>query len=171
MSQKVQEFGIGSRRQKLGRSKTLHPTLFEKSNFCPKIQFWQNPNIFNPIFFWHFFSWNQSCQQLKSPKPQHFHEFFTQKNRQFSQEIKVEFLDKIWRFRTVWFRSEKKNHRNFDDLESSKRTILALYENFWWLFSLTHSGNDDSWSAIQFRNSAFGIQLAPQVSVASEFLR
>ena len=83
-------------------------------------------------FFGQFFSWNQSCQQLKSPKPQHFHEFFTQiifwtiflvksklstakksktttfsrvfhpKNRQFSREIKVEFLDKNWRFRTVW---------------------------------------------------------------------
>ena len=51
-------------------------TLFEKSNFCPKIQFWQKPNIFtsfSPKFFWQFFSWNRSCQQLKSPKPQHFH--------------------------------------------------------------------------------------------------
>ena len=109
-------------------------TLFEKSNFCQKIQFWQYHNIFtsfppklfltillvksklstakksrtkifsrvfHPKFFWQFFSWNQSCQQLKSPKPQHFHEFFTQKNRQFSWEIKVEFLDKKWRFRTV----------------------------------------------------------------------
>ena len=27
-------------------------------------------------FFWQIFSWNQSCQQLKSAKPQHFHEFF-----------------------------------------------------------------------------------------------
>ena len=39
------------------------------SIFCPKIQFWQ------------FFLWNESCQQLKSPKPQHFHElheFFIQ---------------------------------------------------------------------------------------------
>jgi len=34
--------------------------------------------FFTPIFFSQFFSWNQSCQQLKSPKPQHFHEFFTQ---------------------------------------------------------------------------------------------
>ena len=33
--------------------------------------------VFHPKFFWQFFSWNQSCQQLKSPKPQHFHEFFT----------------------------------------------------------------------------------------------
>ena len=77
-------------------------TLFEKSNFCPKIQFWQNHNIFtsfSPKFFWQFFSWNQSCQQLKSPKPQHFHEFFTQKIDNFL--IKVEFLDKKLRFRTV----------------------------------------------------------------------
>ena len=43
--------------------------IFEKSNFCPKIQFWQNFTIF---------SGNQSCQQLKSANPQHFHEFFTQ---------------------------------------------------------------------------------------------
>ena len=39
-------------------------TLFEKSNFCPKIQFWQ--------------------------KPQHFHEFFTQNFfKKFSREIRV----------------------------------------------------------------------------------
>ena len=57
-------------------------TLFEKSNFCPKIQFWQNPNFFtsfSPNFFSQFFSWNQSCQQLKSPIPQQFREFFTPK--------------------------------------------------------------------------------------------
>ena len=43
----------------------------------------QIPNIFTSFspnfFFWQFFSWNQSCQQLKSPKPQHFHEFFIPK--------------------------------------------------------------------------------------------
>ena len=57
-------------------------TLFKNSNFCPKNQFWPNPNIFttfSPKFVWQFFSWNQSCQQLKSPKPQRFHEFFTPK--------------------------------------------------------------------------------------------
>ena len=32
------------------------------------------------FFFWQLFSWNQSCQQLKSPKLQHFHEFFPVKN-------------------------------------------------------------------------------------------
>ena len=56
----------------------MKSTLFEKSNFCPKIQFWPN-RVFHPNFFWQFFSWNQSCQQLKSPKPQHFHEFFIPK--------------------------------------------------------------------------------------------
>ena len=46
--------------------------------------------VFHPIFFWQFFSWSQSCQQLKSPKPQHFHEFFTQNFfDNFSREVKV----------------------------------------------------------------------------------
>ena len=56
-------------------------TLFEKSNFCPKIQF---SGVFHPNFFLAIFSWNQSCLKLKSPEPQQFHEFFTpQKNRHF----------------------------------------------------------------------------------------
>ena len=41
-------------------------TLFEKSNFWPKIQFGQKPQhfhvFFTQIFFWQFFSWNESCQ-------------------------------------------------------------------------------------------------------------
>ena len=40
--------------------------------------------VFHPIFFWQFFQWNQSFQQLKSPKPQHFHEFSPKTIRQFS---------------------------------------------------------------------------------------
>ena len=82
---------------KLNRNPKLHTHTILKVK-------WQIPNIFtsfSPKFFWQFFSWNQRCQQLKSPKPQHFHEFFTQKNRQFSREIKVEYLDGKWRFRTV----------------------------------------------------------------------
>ena len=77
----------------------------KSSFFVQKFNFAKPPifsPVFHPNFFWQFFSWKQSCQQLKSPKPQHFHEFFTpQKNRQFYREIKVEFLDKKWRFRTV----------------------------------------------------------------------
>ena len=64
--------------------------------FVQKFNFDKTPTfsrVFHPNFFWQFFSWNQSCQQLNSSKPQHFHKFFTPKNRQF--------LDKKWRFRTV----------------------------------------------------------------------
>ena len=64
----------------------------------------QNHNIFTSFSSQknrQFFSWNQSCQQLKSPKPQHFHEFSPKQFDNFSREIKVEFLDKKWRFRTV----------------------------------------------------------------------
>ena len=82
--------------------------------FCQKIQFWQNFTIL---------SGNQSCQQLKSANPQHFHEFFTQNfftiflvksklstakkskaatfSRVFTQNNLTIFLGK-WRFRTVW---------------------------------------------------------------------
>ena len=83
-------------------------TLFEKSNSCPKIQFWSNPNIFTKIFFGNFFSWNQSCQQLKSPKPQHFHEFFTpQKSTIFLGNQRLNFWTKKEDFeqcglRNVW---------------------------------------------------------------------
>ena len=46
--------------------------------------------VFHPNCFWQFFSWNKSCQQLRSQKPQHFHEFFTQIFfDNFSREIKV----------------------------------------------------------------------------------
>ena len=93
--------------------------LFEKSNFCPKIQFCQTPNIFTSFsakFFWHFFSWNQSCQQLKSPKPQHFHEFFIQKNRQFSQEIEVEFFDKNEDFEQCVFARKIMNNLPISEL-------------------------------------------------------
>ena len=83
----------------------LHMTHYSKSQiFVQKFNFDKTPTfsrVFNANFFWQFFSWNQSCQQLKCPIPQHFHEFFTPKNRQFSWEIKVGFLDKKWRFGTV----------------------------------------------------------------------
>ena len=57
-------------------------THYSKSQiFYQKIQFWQNFTIF---------SGNQSCQQLKSSKPQHFHEFFTPNFFvNFSREIKA----------------------------------------------------------------------------------
>ena len=84
------------------------PTHYSKSQiFVQKFNFDKTPTfsrVFPPNFFWQFFSWNQSCRQLKSSKPQHFHEFFTPKNRKFSRKIKIEFLDKKWRFLTVCLR-------------------------------------------------------------------
>ena len=38
-------------------------TLFEQSNFCPKIQFWQNPNIFTS--FSHNFFFDNFSREIK----------------------------------------------------------------------------------------------------------
>ena len=67
--------------------------------FVQKFNFDKTPTfsrVFHANLFWQFFPWNQICQQLKSLKPQHFHEFFKQKNRDrhFFREIKLEFLNK-----------------------------------------------------------------------------
>ena len=60
---------------------TMH--TIRKVKFLSKNSILTNPptfsQVFHPIFFGQFFSWNQSCQQLESPKPQHFRDFFTQK--------------------------------------------------------------------------------------------
>ena len=62
--------------------------------FVQKFNFDKTPRfsrVFHPKFVWQFFSWNQRCQQLKSPKPQHFHEFFTQKMDNFHGESNLIF--------------------------------------------------------------------------------
>ena len=73
------------------------PFFHSVSKLLYKVSF----SHFIPFFFWQFFSWNQSCQQLKRPKPQHFHEFFTQKSIIFSGNQSWIFGQK-WRFWTVW---------------------------------------------------------------------
>ena len=69
-----------------------------KVNFLSKNSILTNLQHFHELshnfFFFKCFSWNQSCQPLKSPKPQHFHEFFIPKNRSFFCVFKVDFLDK-----------------------------------------------------------------------------
>ena len=71
------------------------PAHYYKSQiFVQKFNFDKAPTVFHPNFFWQFFSWNQSCQQLKSPKPQHFHEFFTQKIDNFHGKSKLNFWTK-----------------------------------------------------------------------------
>ena len=76
-------------------SKTTH---YSKSQiFVQKFNFDKTPTfsrVFHPKVFWQFFSWNQSCQQLKSPKPQHFHEFFTPKIDNFLGKSKLDFWTK-----------------------------------------------------------------------------
>ena len=50
--------------------------------------------FFTHFFFWPFFSWNQSCQQLKCSKPQHFHEFYTKIIDNFLGKSKLNFWTK-----------------------------------------------------------------------------
>ena len=61
----------------------LKVKFFSKNSILTKPQHFHE--IFTQNFFWQFFSWNQSCQQLKSPKPQHFHRvFYPKKSTIFS---------------------------------------------------------------------------------------
>ena len=79
-------------------------TVFENTHYY-KIQFWQNPNIFTSFsskFFLTIFVVKSKLYKAKKSKTTTFHEFFTQKNRQFSRKIIVENLDKKWRFRSLW---------------------------------------------------------------------
>ena len=73
-------------------------THYSKSHiFVQKSNFDKTPTfsrVFHPKFFWQFFSYNQSCQQLKSPKPRLFHEFFTQKIDNFLRKSKLNFWTK-----------------------------------------------------------------------------
>ena len=76
------------------RAFAFHMHTIRKVKFLSKNSIMTKTQHFHEFFikkfFWQFFSWNQSCQQLKSPKPQHFHEFFTQNFfDNFSREIKV----------------------------------------------------------------------------------
>ena len=102
--------------------------LVQKFNFDKTPTF---SRVFHPKFFWQFFLWNQSCQQLKSPNPQHFHEFFTQKNRQFSREIKVEFLDKKWRFQTVC-----RSTIFWENFSSVNILLLKVNHEVWRMYNL-----------------------------------
>ena len=71
---------------------------YSKSQFfVQKFNFDKTPTfsrVFTPNFFDSFSREIKAKKQLRSQKPQHFHEFFTTKIRQFSWEIKVEYLDK-----------------------------------------------------------------------------
>ena len=76
----------------------VHSTHYSKSQIFVQNSILTKPQHFHEFFiqffFGQFFSWNQSCQQLKSPKPQHFHEFFTQKIDNFHGKSKLNFWTK-----------------------------------------------------------------------------
>ena len=72
-------------------------TLFEKSNFCPKIQFDKTPTfsqVFHSNFFLTIFLVKSKLSTAKKSKTTTFSRVFHKKNRQFSREIKVELSDK-----------------------------------------------------------------------------
>ena len=77
--------------------------------------------VFHPNFFWQFFSWNQSCHQLRSLKPQHFHEFFTPiKIDNFLGKSKLNF----------WTKNE-----DFEQCAERKRATKYSLEDSWWITS------------------------------------
>ena len=59
--------------------------------------------VFHQKHFWQFFLVKSKLSTAKKSKTTTFSRIFHPKNRQFSREIKVEFLDKKWRFRTVCY--------------------------------------------------------------------
>ena len=74
----------------------LEKSKLSTTKKCKTTTFWR---FFSTNFFWQFFSWNQSCQQLKTPKPQHFHDFFIQKFfDDFLGKSKLNFWSKLWDF-------------------------------------------------------------------------
>ena len=86
-------------------------TLFEKSNFCPKIQFWQNSNIFtsfSPNFFLTIFLVKSKLSTAKKSKTTTFSRVFhPQKSTIFSgnqswifgQKMKISNSVTVWPYR------------------------------------------------------------------------
>ena len=76
----LKESGKQKENKLFSRKNLVGEAHYSKSHFLSKNSILtKNPTfsrVFHPNLFWQFFSWNQSCQQLKSPKPQHFREFF-----------------------------------------------------------------------------------------------
>ena len=75
----------------------------QKVKFLSKNSILTKPQYFHPKFFLTIFLVKSKMSIAKKPKTTTFSRVFHPKNRQFSLEIKVEFLDKKWRFRTVCF--------------------------------------------------------------------
>ena len=97
-------------------------TLFEKSNFCPKIQFWQNPNIFtsfSPKFFLRIFHVKSKLLTAKKSKSTTF-------SRVFDPKKIDNFLGKS---RLNWTKNE-----GFEQCEGERDLIIVAQSE------QTHSG-------------------------------
>ena len=82
-------------------------TIRKSQIFVQKSNFDKTPTfsrVFHPKFFLTIFLVKSNLSTAKKSKTKTFSRVFhPPKKRQFSREIKVEFLDKKWRFRTVWY--------------------------------------------------------------------
>ena len=126
-------------------------TPFEKSNFCPKIQFWQNPNIFTS-FSSKFFSTNflvksKLSTAQKSKTTTFSRVFYPNKIDNILGKSKLNFWTKNEDFEHCAFKNrllELLVHKlfwaleylmqicNFDDL--IKQLFLACFNKFCWEF-------------------------------------
>ena len=92
----------GSKHYRYGNQ--LSYTPFEKSNLVQKFNFDKTPTfsrVFHPNFFGTIFLVKSKLSTAKKPKTTTFSRVFYPKNSTIFSDIKVEFLDKKWRFRTV----------------------------------------------------------------------
>ena len=125
---------------KLNRAKLPNLTRFLKTHysksqiFVQKFNFDKTPKssrVFHPNFFLTIFLVKSKLSTAKKFKTTKFSRVFhPKKNRQFFREIKVEFLDKIWRFRTVCLSSLFKIFWNVIEIEQWTRPICIW--SCWW---------------------------------------
>ena len=128
----------------------------------------QNRNIFTNFLgenFWQLFSRNQSCQQLKSPWPQHFHEFFTPKKSTifsrnqswiFGQKMKIS--NSVKKYRTSKLSNRKMwslRTRCWNNDSDDEDLPIWLFYISWW-YKLTKYVRTCTWFS---RNSTVFIIL------------
>jgi len=73
---------------------------------------------------------NQDCQELKSPKPQYFHEFFTQKIDNFLGKSKLNFLGQKMKISKTVVTLMMMSQFNALKFVSCRKTFV--YKNFCW---------------------------------------
>ena len=119
--------------------KTQSTTLFEKSNFCPKIQFWQNPNIFtsfSPKFFFTIFLVKSKMSTAKKSKTTTFSRVFHSKKSTiftgnqsciFGQKMKISNSVKMGIFYSEFVES---SNENIGEIGTTGMCVLYLRNGF-----------------------------------------